>query len=58
MDLIQIWYGDRYYCTQHLDTSLIDFDLESRSQKCEEANACVTRGVMVSMSAYLAYHQC
>ena len=27
----------RYYCTQHLDTSLIDFDLDSRSQDCEKS---------------------
>ena len=27
MDLIQSWYGDRYYCTVHFDFSLYDFDL-------------------------------
>ena len=31
MDFIQTWY-DRCYCTQHFDTSLIDFDLDSSSQ--------------------------
>ena len=28
---------DLYYCTLHFDTSLLDFDLELRSQ-CEKAN--------------------
>ena len=36
MDLIQTWSDDRYYCTLHLGTSLIDLDLDSRSQECEK----------------------
>ena len=29
-------YGDRYYCTPHSDTSLLDLDLNSRSQDCKK----------------------
>ena len=28
-------YDDRYYSTLHFDTSLIDLDLDARSQKCK-----------------------
>ena len=37
MDLIQTWYDDRYYCTLHFDSSLIDLDHDSRSQGYEKA---------------------
>ena len=37
MDYIQTWCDDRYYCSLHFDTSLIDLDLDSRSQECEKA---------------------
>ena len=33
---------DIYYCTVHFDTSLIDIDLDSRSQKCEKAKQLLT----------------
>ena len=36
MDLLQIWYNDRYCCILHFGTSLIVFDLDSRSQECEK----------------------
>ena len=36
------WYmyddTDRYYCTEHLDTSLIVLGLDSWTQVCEKAN--------------------
>ena len=38
MDLIQTWLYNIYYCTLHLDTSLIDLDFDSRSNGCEKAN--------------------
>ena len=35
------WCGDRYNCSLHFDTSLVDFDLDSRSQKCKKSkNFC------------------
>ena len=37
IDLIRTWCDGRYYCIQHFDTSLIDHDLDSRSQKWEKA---------------------
>ena len=36
-----VWYDNRYYCPLHFDatiTSLINLDLDSRSQECEKAN--------------------
>ena len=39
--LIQPWYGDRYYCTVHFDSSLIDLGFDSRSRECEKANTSV-----------------
>ena len=33
----QIWFNDRYYWTQHFETSSTDLDLHSRSQECEKA---------------------
>ena len=41
MDLIHIWYDDRYFCTLHFDTSRFDFDLDSRLQECKKAKASV-----------------
>ena len=41
MDLIQAWFDCRCYCTLHFDTSLIDFDLDSRSQECVKAKTSV-----------------
>ena len=38
MDLIQSWYDDRYSCTLHFDTSLIDLDFDSTSQECQKAD--------------------
>ena len=37
MDFIQTWCDYRYYCALHFDTSLIDLDLDSKSQECEKA---------------------
>ena len=37
MDVIQTWENDRYYCTLHFDTSLLDPDFDSRLQECETA---------------------
>ena len=37
-NLIKSWFDDRSYCTLYFDTSLIDLDLDSRSQGCEKAN--------------------
>ena len=37
MDLILTWYAGRYLCTLRFDTSLVDFDPDSRSQECEKA---------------------
>ena len=37
ISFIQTWYDDRYYCTLYFDISLIDVDLDSRSQECEIA---------------------
>ena len=36
-----MWYDDRYFQTPHFDTSLIDFDLDSRSQECKKAKTSV-----------------
>ena len=36
-------YDDRYYCTLHFDTSLINHDLDSRSRYCEKANTYLTK---------------
>ena len=33
---------DLYCCTLHFDTSLIDLDLDSRSQECDKANNSAT----------------
>ena len=41
MDLIRTWYADGYCCTLHVDTGLIDFDLDSRSQECKKAKMSV-----------------
>ena len=38
----QTWYDDRYNCTQHFDISLIDPDLDLRSQECEKAKTFCT----------------
>ena len=38
MDLIQIWHDDRYYYTIQFNISMINLDLDSRSQECEKAN--------------------
>ena len=40
ISLIQI-YNNRYYCTQHFDTCLIDLDLHPWSQECEKAKQFV-----------------
>ena len=40
MDLIQTWFNDRYNCTLHFDTNVIDLDRDSRSRECEKAKAC------------------
>ena len=42
MDLIQTWFDGRYYCTLHFDTSVIDLDLDSRTEQCEKAETSVT----------------
>ena len=39
--LIQTWDHDRYYCAVYFNTSLIDLDLDSRSQECEKATTSV-----------------
>ena len=41
MDLIQTEYDDRYYCTLHFDTGLIDLDFDSWSQECEKPETVV-----------------
>ena len=50
MDLIQTWYDDRCYCTLHFDTSLVDLNLDSVSQKCEKAK---TSASVISQSFQL-----
>ena len=44
------WCDDRYYCTLHFDTSLIDLDQDSRSQECKKAK---TSGPSISQSFQL-----
>ena len=36
---IHLWYDDRYLCTLDFDISLIDLDLDSRSQECKKAKS-------------------
>ena len=38
INLIQIWYNDRYCCTPQFNTSLVDLDFDWRPQECETAN--------------------
>ena len=37
-----IWFKFGHYCTLHPDNSLIDLDIDSRSQECEKAKTCVS----------------
>ena len=57
MDLIQTQYDDRYYCTLHFDTSLIDLylDLDSRSQDCEKANNFFTNYLKSVQSIWMEF---
>ena len=41
MDLIQVWYCDRYYSALRFYSSLTDLYLDSRSQECEKARNSV-----------------
>ena len=41
MHFSQTWYGNRYYCTLHDDTALIDLDLAPRSQEDKKAKSSV-----------------
>ena len=45
MDLIQTLYDDECYCTVHFDTSLIELDLDSRSQECKKTKQNETKKV-------------
>ena len=41
IDLIQNWFGDRYYYILHVGASIIDLDLDARLQKCKRVkNFC------------------
>ena len=50
MDLIPTWSDDRYCCTPHFDTGVIDLDLDSGSQDCEKAE---TTAPIISQSFQL-----
>ena len=39
INLIQTGYDDRYFSILHFDTSLIDLELDSRSQECKKAKS-------------------
>ena len=41
MDLIQTRYDNRYYCTLHFNTSLIDLNVDSRSQERKKVKPSV-----------------
>ena len=50
VSLIYTWYDDRYYCTVHFSTSLIDLD--SKSQECKKANISLP---IISQSFWLIW---
>ena len=57
--LVQTWYVDRYCCILHLDTSLSDLDLHSRSQECERKQKLLLQlsyKVVDQIGWHLVYH--
>ena len=52
-DFFQIWYDDRDHKALHIDISLDDFDLHSRSQLCGTSKTLVFTFLCANIVTYL-----